>query len=322
LRENDERLLKMASTTNMILSEKTRQKFRKLFALCKWLFTPIALTFLLAAVYHSRVFIRNTLAHSLPGYFILAVLAWMAAQLLSPWFVNTVLTGCGEKVEYRKILDLHLRYLPARYIPGGIWHTVARIGGLHRLGVHSTHLGSFVFLENLVALGVTLTVGGTLVGLHSVDRLWQPIAFVSALTSLTVLLVCPILMNRLILKTFGRIWYQNYIVAVIISILFWSFATTSFLLFISAFPTSIVTSGWLEIAGAYLFSWGMGFIAIFAPQGVGVFEVVAANLISANLPFSALVALLLGFRLVIILSDVCMWAGWISYIHLKNQFSV
>lgn len=306
----------------MIISENTRRKFRKLITLIKWIFTPIALTFLLAAVYHSRAFIRNTLVHSLPGYFILAVLVWMAGQLLSPLFVHAVLSGCGEKIDYRKILDLHLRYLPARYVPGGIWHTVARVGGLHRLGVHSKHLGSFVFLENLVALGVTFTVGGTLVGLHSVDRVWQPIALVLALTSLTVLLVCPILMNRLILKTFGRTWYRNYIAAVIISILFWSFATTSFLLYISAFPTSIVTSDWIGIAGAYLFSWAMGFIAIFAPQGVGVFEVVAAELISANLPFSALVALLLGFRLVIMVSDVCMWAGWISYTYLKNQFSV
>ena len=309
-----------AEIPNMTPSTQTINRFRQLFSLCKWLFTPVALVFLLAAIWQSRLIIRDALGHSLPVYLILAMLAWMPVHLLSPLFVRIVLNSSGIKVCYHQILELHLRYLPARYIPGGIWHTVARVGGLHHLGVHSRHLSSFVILENFVALGVTLTVGGMLVGFYQAGRIWQPIALLSASISLIVLVLCPALVNRFILNPIGRIRYKDYISAVIISTIFWSFATTSFLLFISSLPNSFVISGWLEIVGAYLFSWGMGFIAIFAPQGVGVFEAVAADTMPTNLPFSALVALLAGFRLVVILADVLMWAGWVIWRYLKKAF--
>ena len=306
----------------MTLSSQTRHNLKRLFQRTKWFFTPLALTFLLAATWQSRLIICDTLEHSLPVYFILAVLTWMAAQLLSPLFVRIVLNGCGTKVCYQHILDLHLRYLPARYIPGGIWHTVARVGGLHQLGVHSLNLSSFVILENLVALGVTLTAGGILVGFYQSGSFWQPIGFLSAAISLVVLIFCPMMLNRFILKTVGSVNCINYISSVIISTIFWFFATMSFLLFISSLPNSFVISDWLEIIGAYLFSWGMGFIAIFAPQGVGIFEVVAADIMPTNLPFSALVALLAGFRLVVLIADVLMWVGWFSWKFFKKSFSV
>jgi glycosyltransferase 2 family protein len=295
---------------------KARNRTGHLVSLGKWLFTPLALIFLLAAVWQSRLIIGNTLVHCLPVYFIFSVLVWMIAYLMSPVFSCVVLSACGVKVGYSQVLDLHLSYLPARYIPGGIWHTVARINGLHHIGVQAKHLSSLVILENLVPVGVALFTGGVLVGFNQVDRAWQPVAFLAAITSLMLLPLCPILVNRLVLKSVGKICYRNYMVAVFSSIIFWSLATTSFLLFIFALPGSFVTSTWLEIAGVYLFSWGMGFLAIFAPQGVGVFEVVAADIMPTSLPFNALVALLAGFRLVVILADVVMWGGW----HIRTYF--
>ena len=303
-------------------SSKISHRIRRLITICKWFFTPIALTFLLVAVWQSQLTICDTLAHSLPIYLILAVLVWMATHLLSPVFSRIVLNACGFKVGYCQILDLHLRYLPARYIPGGIWHTVARVSGLHHLGVHPRHLSSLVILENLVPVGVAFTAGGMLVGFHQYGRMWQIIAFLAAVASLGMLALCPILVNRLILKSVGKIFYRQYLEAVISSIIFWSFATTSFLLFIFALPNSFIISAWLEIAGAYLFSWGMGFIAIFAPQGVGVFEVVAGNIMPTNLPLNALVALLTGFRFVVILADVFMWGGWAARVYLKRTFQL
>lgn len=300
---------------------RTRQMLSKLFTISKWLFTPVALIFLLMAIWHSRIIIRDTLEHCLLLYLELAVLTWSVAHLLSPLFVSTVMNACGGKVGYHQVLDLHLRYLPARYIPGGIWHTVARVGGLHNLGTHPRHLSSFVILENLVALGVTLSAGGILVGLLQGESVWQPLAYLASAISMIILVLCPLLVNRLILRTAGSISYMDYIKAVILSVIFWSFATTSFLFYVFALSISFDLTVWLEIAGAYLFSWGLGFIAIFAPQGVGVFEVVAAKTMPmTNMPFSALVALLAGFRLVVLLADVLVWMGWIVQTNLKKYF--
>jgi hypothetical protein len=56
-----------------------------------------------------------------------------------------------------------------------------------------------------------------------------------------------------------------------------------------------------------LFSWGIGFISIFAPQGIGVFEVVAADLLRGVEPLMGIAAVIAGFRLIILTADAVAW---------------
>ncbi len=81
------------------------------------------------------------------------------------------------------------------------------------------------------------------------------------------------------------------------------------MIYLSAFPRLALQAVPLETAGAYLFSWGVGFIAIFAPQGIGVFEVVAADLMRSDSTFMSVAALLAGFRLIILAADATVWAA-------------
>lgn len=307
----DSQSFKLPTQSPKLTSGSTfRLRLRQFISLVKWLFTPLALAFLLTAIWQSRLLLRETLVQSFSAYLIFAVIMWMLVHLLSPVLVSVILNACGTKVCYRQTLELHLRNLPARYIPGGIWHTVARIGGLRQIGVPPRLLSSFVVLENLIAVGTALTAGGIVVGFHQQDGIWQSFAFLAAGISLIILVLCPVMVNRFILKNAGRIGYRRFLSLILVSSISWLFAATSFLLFLSALPNSYPTYAWLEIIGAYLFSWGVGFLAIFAPQGVGVFEVVAAAIMPTNLPFHAFIALVAGFRFVVILADMLMWSGW------------
>jgi hypothetical protein len=235
----------------------------------------------------------------------------MVTHLLSPWFVSTVLRACGTKVSYRHNLALHLSYLPARYIPGGVWHTVARVSGLHRFGVRPSHLSCFVIIENLVAVCVTLAVGGSLIGFYKHNQELQLVIFCIATASLILLILCPALVNKFVLRAdVSKINFACYIKCIFIVILFWMVASASFTLFIYSFLYNSISSSWIEIIGVYLFSWGVGFVAIFAPQGVGVFEVVAATVMQINLPFSTTLGILSVFRFVAIFADFCAWVVW------------
>ena len=64
-----------------------------------------------------------------------------------------------------------------------------------------------------------------------------------------------------------------------------------------------------EIAGTYLFSWGVGSLTVFAPQGIGVFETLAAGLLEATSGLGGGAALVAGFRLVVLLADLTAWAA-------------
>lgn len=295
-----------------------KQLLKRIASVAKWIFTPLAIAFLLMAAWQSRLVINKAFEHALPIYFFYAVMAWILAYLIAPHFPRIILNACGAKVTYRQALDLHVRYLPARYIPGGIWHTTARIVGLHALGVRPRQISCFIMLENLIALGTTFSIGGMVVGLHQPPGGWQLLANSAAVLGAIVLVLSPWLVNRVVLSATDGIGVLPYVVAVGCSVIFWILAAGSFLLFMSAFPHALDNTSLLEMGGAYLFSWGVGFVAIFAPQGIGVFEVVAAAIMpAANLPFGGLVVLFAGFRVVVIFADVCMWVGRILWLHLK-----
>ncbi len=89
----------------------------------------------------------------------------------------------------------------------------------------------------------------------------------------------------------------------------WCIAATAFVIYLSAFPGLALQAAPLETAGAYLFSWGVGFIAIFAPQGIGVFEVVAADLMRGAGTFMSVAALLGGFRIIVLAADATVWVA-------------
>jgi hypothetical protein len=64
------------------------------------------------------------------------------------------------------------------------------------------------------------------------------------------------------------------------------------------------------MGGIYLFSWGVGFLSIFAPQGLGVFELVASELLKGSIGFMGLAALIGGFRAVVLVADLVVWCAY------------
>ena len=76
------------------------------------------------------------------------------------------------------------------------------------------------------------------------------------------------------------------------------------------FPSSVGDQSYLELGGIYLFSWGVGFLAVFAPQGIGVFEMVGSQLMQSPLGFVGFAALIGGFRLVILVADLLVWIAY------------
>jgi uncharacterized membrane protein YbhN (UPF0104 family) len=82
---------------------------------------------------------------------------------------------------------------------------------------------------------------------------------------------------------------------------FWLWSGSVFALYVSAFPAA-TDSGPVTAVGAYMVAWGVGWLALFAPQGIGVFEVVLAGLLAGGGAGLALV--LAGYRALIVVRDL------------------
>lgn len=266
----------------------------------KRLFTPVAIAFLVYFAWHSRDALSSLLEQASLGHLALAAAIWGALHFLMPVLAVVILRGAGAAIAWQQAFSTHVERLPARYIPGGVWHTVGRVMDYHAQGADSKQLTAFVLLENGLAAAFTLAVGGAILWAANVTGdlgALIPLACVAGVAGL------------LALRYFTRaVSSSTYLKALGITALFWLVAATAFVIYLTAFPLpddKVFDS--VTYAGVYLFSWGVGFLAVFAPQGIGVFEAVASDLIASPIGFMGFAALLAGFRVTVMVADFVTW---------------
>jgi len=278
----------------------------------KFLFTPLAFAFLIYFAWQSRVELAELVKHASLAYLGIAALVWAALHAVSPLLAIVAFDACGSKVSWRQAFSTHAARLPARYLPGGIWHTVGRAMDYDELGVAGRHITTFVILENGLAAVLTLAIGGAIIfDVRGADSIGM-IACITSLASILALAVMVYAINDRVLQAPDRMSSTALLKSVTIVAVFWFGATTAFLLYLNAFPASTGEYSILEMVGIYLFSWGVGFAAIFAPQGIGVFELVASELMSSPIGLMGLAALIAGFRVVVLIADVAVWLIYLA----------
>lgn len=275
--------------------------------LLKRVFTLLAVACLAYFGWQSRTLLFEIASDAAPLQLMLATGLWLIMHLLSPLFVQTVFRSSGHDIGYLAATHIHLANLPARYIPGGIWHTVGRIAAFRELGIDARRITLFVICENSIAVAVAFLIGGSVLYLIRGAQNWGDVAALCAAGGALALVLLPVVIRRWLLRETGGSPVSNYLVSVVIVAVSWCVASLSFVQFVAAFPGLGLATGWLETAAVYLFSWGVGFLAVFAPQGVGVFEVMAGELLRGSLELAGFAVLLAGFRAVIFAADFLAW---------------
>jgi len=98
-----------------------------------------------------------------------------------------------------------------------------------------------------------------------------------------------------------------YSLLILLSVFFWIIASSSFLFYYNCVSLDTSPMSYIRIAATYIFSWGIGYISIFAPQGIGVFEVVAGKIMALPMSLGGAIAFLAGFRIVVLMADMLVW---------------
>jgi len=271
----------------------------------KHVFVWGALLAMMVALWHSREFILGAWSTARPGSVLVAVVLWAAAHFVLPC-VSMLVLGGSKSIGYRDALAVHALRLPAKYLPGGIWHLVGRVADLKGLGHGRRSLAEFVLLENLVAATFALGVGGVLLALSGEAR-WPELVSVIAVMGLVGLAAVPQLV-KLVTRSKYLFPIGRYARILVLTAGFWSLTSAAFVVFLSGFRPAVMPTGVTATVGTYLFSWGVGFVAFFAPQGVGVFEFVAGTLLQGKLDLGRAVALLASYRIIVLAGDLLAWA--------------
>jgi hypothetical protein len=184
----------------------------------------------------------------------------------------------------------------ARYLPGAIWQVVGRIYLAKPYGVRGTitsvsqilELAIFLLANILVAVACMLYFG--VKHLDGAARTWLYIAMCVA--PILLVLLHPIvfygIINRVVRKL-GKPEVESRIGGVeLLALLGWNvfgLLWQSLALYLILQPAlGLKLDWWWVVAGAYCLAWTAGFLAVWAPGGIGVRELVFVTAMRVALP--------------------------------------
>lgn len=217
--------------------------------------------------------------------------------------------------------------LLGKYLPGKIWGLVGRTYVLNNKGLSKSESLSLLLADQFITFYTGIMIGVVALCLYFSVGLAIPLAVLS-------LLAIPIIGNnydKIIgwLKKFLGYWLNKistssepqavlvtrkiFVGCSIIYLLHWlATSTVLILLFYPLISNQLVLDGSLFIAAIPL-AMLAGFLAIWAPGGVGVREAVIVGILLLSLPLDAGVAIALSYRLICILIDFCFGVFTLTY---------
>lgn len=268
-------------------------------------FIPLGLAFLAYSAYRAGDSLVPLLATVSVPRLLLACMLWSLAQWISPLASLAMARILNIRLSYRELALISVLRLPAKYLPGGIWQSVARFAAYQRLAIKNTDSMTILVAEHVFALGTSVALGASLLlwETHSLNAS-RIAAGLLALSIIGLLLSCAWLQrnqNRA-LGASGSI-----LKLVLSTCLFWMLAAASFCLYWIAVLGNEAADLRL-VSSCYLLSWAAGFVVIFSPQGLGVFEWTAAQLMPSTQPLSVVVTAVAGFRMIAIIGDLSAWS--------------
>jgi hypothetical protein len=218
---------------------------------------------------------------------------------------------------WQEAVPLYVRTNLLKYLPGGVWHLVGRMGLLRQRGCSGRQALGAVLLEPLlmaIAALCLVPLGGFQAGL-------------GLLTPFSLLLLRPGWLNPLLerllrqkqslvspgeepagangsqLRLQGPPWQP----------LLWEFPFLG--LRFAGFASCVlcfsepVGPGWGVWLAAFALAWTAGLVVPGAPGGLGVFELVLLTRLRGQVPEPELLAVLVSYRLISVLAELLAAAG-------------
>lgn len=242
-----------------------------------------------------------------PGLLVLALAVGFVQLGLNAAFWNASLRSLGQHAGFGAVLDASTRSLLARYIPGSVWYAVGRSVVLARAGVAKRALGTVAVIE--ISLSIVVGTGIGVGILLATGRLPGGLGWLAAWVTACLVVSSPPVINRglaLVARRRGgpvvRIPWSRYPVLLGWMAGFWVSAATMFTVYLHAFPAA-VTRPPLEVAGSFMVAWVVGALALFAPQGIGVFEAAVAALLATD-GVAGVAVVVAGYRALTLVRDV------------------
>ncbi|HEX9394652.1 MAG TPA: lysylphosphatidylglycerol synthase domain-containing protein [Gemmatimonadales bacterium] len=241
-----------------------------------------------------------------PGWIALAVVAVLASYASSVEAWRRILAGWAQRLPYWSAVRVWLVAGLGRYIPGKVWTVAGMIVLAQRAGVESWAAGASAFAIQAVAIGTAVAVvAAATPGAESALRLGAALVVAVGTIGLLAWDRAAQVVARLAGSTLQVRPLPLMAVAesAALGVVSWVAHGTAFWLL----ARGLGLPGTLPIAtalGVFALGYVLGLLALFAPGGVGVREVVLIGLLTPALGAGGAVALSVASRIVLTLTEV------------------
>jgi len=275
-------------------------------------------TFISKPLYFSwKTFLATILVH---------VLFWILSSLI---WKHLLLTICNVFISPFQSFSQLVLVSVGKYMPGKIWGMIARGTQLKEFGVNVKEIFSLTIQEQILLLHAGLVISAILTG-FLVAKMWAYGLMIAAILSVLVgrrmqilfITLLDYLISSLtkpdVKKTITQQQYFKLLIAYIILwiLIGWVFSGIYFT-FVTQNDFSIRIMAWLILANTIGIM--AGFLAIFAPAGIGVRESISSIVLSQVIPLEQAIFLSLLFRFWTVLTELS-FGIIVGYILGKNIF--
>ena len=257
-------------------------------AIFAWIFKPIVL-------HWSEV--KDRIYHTNAGRVLLASLMFsvflFVFRALS-W--RRILLGFGHRLPVAPTVRIWSSSELSRYLPGVIWQVVSRIYLVKPYGVRGSvcsasqvlELALFLLANVLMAVGCLTWLGHKLLAPTAQRWLFGAIGLIPVL----IFLLYPKIfygITNVVMRKLGKPEVVNRLrFRELIGLLTWNvlglvWQSLAIWLVVSQ-PLHLQFTKWWVVAGAYSLAWCAGFLAVWAPGGIGVRELVFVMAMEIALP--------------------------------------
>lgn len=257
--------------------------------------------------------------------------------LLFAWIVNVLILRqqfkvLSKRISFLELFAVYFLSMIGRYLPGKFWQIAGSIylakkkGVPEGIAITAFILAQIYFILGGIAIFCVSLLRGEFSGLKLITSLTKyssglALAIMLFLTLKPKLIEYPV---NLILKIFKReiiavrINIINSISILLFYVILWFIFGLAFWLFVNGL-TPVPFRLYLSLTGVFAAAVSIGFLAVFAPGGLGVREGIMVLLLTSFGTFETPlpVAIAVGFRIVMTISELIMFGStwvieWIS----------
>lgn len=193
----------------------------------------------------------------------LAVALLGASKLLLVILSQRSVAIAGHAITYRRMFTINALSQLAKYLPGGIWHFVGRAGYYHTDGLPLRAVTQAMIIENLWLVCSAFMAGVSSLLLYYTDG-WR-----LAVVLIGLIAVWWAVLWLIRLRFSGERDWRGSLGTLGLQALIWALVGASLWALLPSLDGW--RSGGLAI-GAFCISWVIGYVALFAPGGIGVRE--------------------------------------------------